>query len=212
VLDHPKDSEGELAFLAGDTVFVPVLDESATVFTGVCKGAVGTFPACFVKEDSTGKVFGAAGAPVTVKCEALGNYSAKSSTELSIKAGDTVTVACMDSKSMWMCVANGKKGYLPRQYLRDVNAPPSSTTQSAASPTLTSDQPKEVPKVLRCVAVKQYHAQFEGHLSFTPGDVIMVSKKTSEDYWTGVLRGNVGEDSNCIVLCSYSFLENKNLT
>jgi hypothetical protein len=93
-------------------------------------------------------------------------------------------------------VINGRKGMVPRRYLRPMTSSTPTITalpldRSPAAVHPFGDEP-EPPKVQRCIAIKPYSSPYPSHLSFEAGAVIMVSKMPAAELWFGVHRGNAG--------------------
>lgn len=74
--------------------------------------------------------------------KALYNYRGKSSRELPIRKGDILVLVNDGNKDWWKVELNGKQGFVPANYVRKIETPP--TPKSTPPPPLTMTPPTPV--------------------------------------------------------------------
>ena len=150
---------GELPFRPGEIITV-IDDGDRVTWRGLCLDRSGTFPASCVRPVN----------PVNLKARALHDYEPKRDKYLTFKRGDIVTVMDETERHWWFGFCNGKVGWFPTKYIREMGE---------------SD-------VFRVRGAHDFNAQGREELPFKRGDLITVIDSTDKHCWCGRLGSRVG--------------------
>lgn len=117
---------GELKLRAGDIIHVTETDATGW-WKGECNGIAGVFPSNFVQEISGnsatpgGEMPSMDGRGIVIK--ALFDYKGNDSSELSFKAGESITVQMKKPDGWWVGQIGARQGFFPSNYTDAEDAP-----------------------------------------------------------------------------------------
>uniref|UniRef100_A0ACB8E842 Uncharacterized protein n=1 Tax=Sphaerodactylus townsendi TaxID=933632 RepID=A0ACB8E842_9SAUR len=188
--EYIGDQNDELSFAEGEIIFLKeyVNEEWAK---GELRGVTGIFPLNFVEVIEDLPVADAGATPKNKKdncasvrqleqhsrewCEALHDFPAETSEDLSFKKGDHILILEHVDAEWYRGRLNGKEGIFPAVFIR-----------------ICSEGPKPLPGKRRGQALYDFHAQNSDELSFKAGDTITELEFIDEDWMSGELHGKSG--------------------
>ncbi|KAL2914324.1 hypothetical protein HK105_206096 [Polyrhizophydium stewartii] len=138
---------------------------------------------------SSGILLVSTGGPKVIRARALYSYEATCEGELTIDAGEIITVVSKEtgSEAWWEGEGKSGRGQFPVNYVQviDDEAPPTADISSIGK----LGQLSEMPQVR---ALYDFSSTSPGELSFKAGDIIKVHQCTDPDWWDGDLNGQAG--------------------
>ncbi|XP_077984394.1 SH3 domain-containing protein 19-like [Glandiceps talaboti] len=185
----------ELSFKTGDRIKVTnQVNEEWLI--GECNGQKGRFPSNFIEsipanlppEDTTVSSTQVDGGS---HCIAKYDYEAASSDDLDFKEGDKIILLERISDDWYKGSCHGKEGMFPKAFVdvvedlpKDISSKRSSTRQRGGS------FEELMPKA---EALHDFTGETSGELTFKAGDVIYLLEKVNDDWYSGELKGSVGQ-------------------
>ncbi|XP_038610884.1 SH3 domain-containing protein 19 [Tachyglossus aculeatus] len=199
--EYIGDQKDELTFSEGETILLKeyVNEEWAK---GVLKGKTGIFPLNFVEIIEDLPEYGANAPSVTSSqknkketssisqdsrhsgewCEALHDFIAESSEDLSFKKGDNILIIKHLNSEWFKGRLNNREGIFPAVFVRSRSGP-----TAGAVPLATAGQKKEKAR-----ALYDFHGENDDELSFKAGDTITELESVDEEWMSGELAGKSG--------------------
>ncbi|KAJ3402186.1 F-BAR and double SH3 domains protein 1 [Chytriomyces hyalinus] len=188
VYSYDSKDGGELSISEGDLLTSDALESDGWILAKSEKGEEGLVPFNYIQETTTktgsnpviSQQVSVSNANVT-KVQALYDYNASCEGELTLVAGDVVTITskATGDDAWWEGVSNRGKGLFPSNY---VGAAAAAVTSTAV--------PSEA--LFYAEAVFDYAAGDESELSFRVGDVVRVVDDSDGDWWMAVLNNERG--------------------
>uniref|UniRef100_T1IY47 Intersectin-1 n=1 Tax=Strigamia maritima TaxID=126957 RepID=T1IY47_STRMM len=128
-----------------------------------------------------------------LQAQALFPWRAKKENHLTFNKGDVITVR--EQQDMWWYgEMDGKSGWFPKSYVKLIAGPKKEGYQpddDLGEAFEMSAESVSTPVTEYYEAMYGYQSNETGDLSFSPSDVIMVTKKDG-DWWTGIIGDRVG--------------------
>jgi hypothetical protein len=125
---------------------------------------------------------GGGGAGGKQQAKILFDYEANSKTELSVVAGDVVTILNTDNDEWWEAELKGKVGFFPKTYCELIKdtANKKGTLKDAKSSAKSDSSDDRRAEVLFA-----YEARSESELTIKPGTTIKILSTSDEEWWQG---------------------------
>uniref|UniRef100_UPI00358E5D18 intersectin-1 isoform X2 n=1 Tax=Myxine glutinosa TaxID=7769 RepID=UPI00358E5D18 len=123
-----------------------------------------------------------------VEAQALYPWRAKKDNHLNFNKGEVITV--LEQQDMWWFgEVQDHKGWFPKSYVKLISGP---TRRSLSEPNAPEfPVQNSASRQDEFVALYTYESHEAGDLTFSAGDIILVTKKEG-DWWTGTLGDQVG--------------------
>ncbi|XP_029451899.1 intersectin-2 isoform X2 [Rhinatrema bivittatum] len=145
-----------------------------------------------VSPGSISPIHGQGQAVENLKAQALCSWTAKKDNHLNFSKNDTITVL-EQQENWWFGEVRGQKGWFPKSYVKIVPGGENKAIEREAvyasinkKPSTTSSTQGE-----EYVAIYSYTSSETGDLTFTAGEVILVTQKNAE-WWAGSIDGRQG--------------------
>ncbi|XP_069092135.1 intersectin-2 isoform X1 [Pleurodeles waltl] len=140
---------------------------------------------------SVSPIHGQGQAVESLKAKALCSWTAKKDNHLNFSKNDIITVV-EQQENWWFGEVHGLKGWFPKSYVKILPGSEKSNEQEAVYAVVNkkSASSSSVPGE-EYVALYTYTSSEPGDLTFSEGDVIIVSQKEGE-WWTGSIDSRTG--------------------
>ncbi|KAJ3247290.1 F-BAR and double SH3 domains protein 1 [Chytriomyces hyalinus] len=191
VYSYDAKDGGELSISEGDLLTSDALESDGWILAKSERGEEGLVPFNYIQETTTrtasnpviAQQVSVSNANVT-KVQALYDYNASCEGELTLVAGDVVTITskATGDDAWWEGVSNRGKGLFPSNYVGAAAAVAAAVTSTVV--------PSEA--LFYAEAVFDYAAGDESELSFRVGDVVRVVDDSDGDWWMAVLNNERG--------------------
>jgi hypothetical protein len=151
--------------------------------------------------NSNGSAAAAAAAAAGGKqlAKVLFDYEANSKTELTVAAGDVVTILNTDNDEWWEAELKGKVGFFPKTYcellkdagagkkatLKDSKKSSADSSAAAAGAASAAGGAAAGDSERRAEVLFVYEARSESELSIKPGTTIKILSTSDEEWWQG---------------------------
>ncbi|CAI5448445.1 unnamed protein product [Caenorhabditis angaria] len=182
----------DLALKVGDRILV--LEKNDDWWKGRCNGKEGIFPANYVEKATspgtaatevtspTSSIPRVAGDPLVIcHAKAVVEFVASAPNQLAIKVGDLIKVREKSAAGWWEGeIERGGKllaGWFPGEYVKVVGENGAGTPKLSISGQGTA--------TTTAIALFDYEANQADELSFSTGDLIVITDKVDSEWWTG---------------------------